>query len=153
MRLVLTLGLYLAYIQTFCGYLLTGQYDWLPADPAGLLAHAAQLDKVLARPDGVFLCALFALGCYGVAGCLVSVLREMETWLFHAPSHVHYDLGRGPGKMASISERKAVLAQQGGAMPAPPAASPTFTDYVGPGTPPPGANASKTESAPEQPPK
>jgi predicted DNA repair protein MutK len=100
MRLVLTIALYLGYIRAFCDYLLTGQFDWLPADPAGMLAHAAQLDQVLARPDGLVLCGLFALGCYGVAGCLANVLRDIPAWLFHAPTHVDYDLGRGlVGKM------------------------------------------------------
>jgi len=74
MRFVLTVGIYLAYIRTFCEYLLTGNVVApFPLNPAGMLAHAGPLDQIIARPDGVFLCVLFAVACYG----LVSWVEEV----------------------------------------------------------------------------
>lgn len=92
MRHVLAVGLYLTYIRTFCDYLLTGKFDLVPTDPAGLLAHASQLDQVLARPDGVLLCALFAVGCYGLASGLQTFADQTEKWIFSPKIPCHTTL-------------------------------------------------------------
>jgi hypothetical protein len=89
MRLILTVGLYLAYIRTFCDYLLTGKYSWLPTDPAGLLANASALNQVIARPDGLFLCALFAGACFGLAGFLVNTLRDIAAAATFSSTNVY----------------------------------------------------------------
>jgi len=100
MRHVFAVGLYLTYIRTFCDYLLTGKFDLVPTDPAGLLAHASQLDQVLARPDGVLLCTLFAVGCYGLASWLQSGVYEVEKWIFSSQVHVSY---APPGALGNMS--------------------------------------------------
>jgi len=168
MRLILTVGLYLAYIRTFCDYLLTGKYSWTPTDPAGLLAHASQLDQVLARPDGLFLCALFAGACFGLAGWLVGVLREVEAWALHAPSHVDYfpNLPQGSMSMRGMSSKQSDVARAvtnsdnwgpGSATndktASTPPADPTFSDYVGPADGSATKSPGKKDLPPDQPTK
>lgn len=81
MRWLVTAALYLCYIQSFCDYLLTGHYSLQPVDPAGMLWHTPELTQMLARPDGLLLCALFAAACYGFATFLLSSLESLGPWL------------------------------------------------------------------------
>lgn len=162
MRLILTVGLYLAYIRTFCDYLLTGNYSWMPTDPAGLLARASQLDQVLTRPDGVLMCALFAGGCFGVASFLVNSMRDIEALLFHTPTHVDYDLGNFPkGHIrVGVSERssqasvvKQVPVADSSVTKQASAADSTFSDYIRPEDASNTKNTPKSDQAPDEHPK
>jgi hypothetical protein len=150
MRLILTVGLYLAYIRTFCDYLLTGKYSWTPTDPAGLLGHASTLDQVLARPDGLFLCALFAGACFGLAGLLVNGMRDTLIFASLSTAEVSYEGTRapkgnfrmnpvGPAKQSDVAKSVANFDTWGPsatskdkATSIQPPVDPTFSEYVGP---------------------
>jgi hypothetical protein len=168
MRLILTVGLYLAYIRTFCDYLLTGKYSWTPTDPAGLLGHASTLDQVLARPDGLFLCALFAGACFGLAGFLVNTVRDVLAAATYSSTDVY--IGPAPEglrgvRIVSATQRDVAKAvanvdtwgpsatSKDKSSTNPPPVDPTFSEYVGPadgsGTKAPG----KQDLPPDQPTK